>query len=111
MNSSAPATPVSPKSMKTKPSQKGIPVYGCGELKPGSSQPCAQFVNGACTEHLERLMTGSVERMQKTISSYKDCLRVIFDHTPTIPQTSITLNNQTVTSLTPNYLCLQCPTT
>lgn len=49
--------------------------------------------------------------MKNTINHYKNCLRVIFDNTPIVPQTSKTAKNQPFTSLTPNYLCLQCTTT
>jgi ubiquitin carboxyl-terminal hydrolase 22/27/51 len=49
--------------------------------------------------------------MRNTISHYKNCLRVIFDNTPIVPQTSKTPKNQPFTTLTPNYLCLQCTTT
>jgi ubiquitin carboxyl-terminal hydrolase 22/27/51 len=49
--------------------------------------------------------------MKNTITHYKNCLRVIFDNTPIVPQTSKTAKNQPFTSLTPNYLCLQCTTT
>lgn len=56
-------------------------------------------------------MTSSEERKQRTIHGYKDSLRVIFDNNPVIPQTSKTPKNQPHTTLTPNYLCLQCPNT
>jgi len=49
--------------------------------------------------------------MISTISAYKGCLRVIFDNTPIVPHTSKTAKNQPFTTLTPNYLCLQCPAT
>jgi ubiquitin carboxyl-terminal hydrolase 22/27/51 len=38
-------------------------------------------------------------------------LRSIFDTTPLIPQTAKAIDGQIVTSLTPTYLCLQCPST
>lgn len=37
-------------------------------------------------------------------------LRVIFDNTPIVPQTSKNPENVVATSLTSNYLCLQCST-
>lgn len=37
-------------------------------------------------------------------------LRVIFDNTPLVPQTCKGPDGQIVTSLTSNYLCLQCST-
>lgn len=49
--------------------------------------------------------------MNKTIQNYKTCLRVIFENTPIVPQTSKTQKGQPFTSLTPNYLCLQCSAT
>lgn len=36
-------------------------------------------------------------------------LRVIYDNTALVPQTSKSPTGQAVTSLTSNYLCLQCP--
>ena len=38
-------------------------------------------------------------------------LRGIFDTTALVPQTSTNQDGRPVTSLTANYLCLQCPTT
>lgn len=48
--------------------------------------------------------------MNSSITHYKLILRGIFDATPIVPQTS-TLDGRPVTSLTSNYLCLQCPST
>ena len=62
-------------------------------------------------EHIQGFLSGPPERLEKTIMHYKNCLRVIFDHTPIIPQTSKSSKGQVLTSLTPNYLCLQCSTT
>jgi ubiquitin carboxyl-terminal hydrolase 22/27/51 len=49
--------------------------------------------------------------MNSSISHYKMILRGIFDTSPIIPQTSTTMDGSPITSLTSNYLCLQCPTT
>jgi ubiquitin carboxyl-terminal hydrolase 22/27/51 len=48
--------------------------------------------------------------MNKSIHNYKTCLRVIFT-TPIVPQTSKTVKGSPFTTLTPNYLCLQCSAT
>ena len=48
--------------------------------------------------------------MNSSIQYYKMLLRVIFDNTPIIPQTSKSPDNVVKTSLTSNYLCLQCST-
>ncbi|KFX92314.1 hypothetical protein V490_05451 [Pseudogymnoascus sp. VKM F-3557] len=84
-------TPASPKPNKTKDPNPGIPIYGC--------------------EHIQRLLTRSQDVTNNTIQHYKMLLRVIFDNTPIIPQTSKSVDRRPVTSLIPNYLCLQCPTT
>ncbi|KFY75736.1 hypothetical protein V499_04292 [Pseudogymnoascus sp. VKM F-103] len=84
-------TPASPKPNKTKDPNPGIPIYGC--------------------EHIQRLLTKSQDVTTNTIQHYKMLLRVIFDNTPIIPQTSKSVDKRPVTSLIPNYLCLQCPTT
>lgn len=62
-------------------------------------------------EHIQRLLTRSQDVTTNTIQHYKMLLRVIFDNTPIIPQTSKAPDNLPVTSLTANYLCLQCTTT
>lgn len=49
--------------------------------------------------------------MNSSIAHYKMILRGIFDATPIVPQTSTNQEGRPVTSLTSNYLCLQCPTT
>lgn len=48
--------------------------------------------------------------MKSTIQYYKMLLRVVFDKTPAIPQTFKNTDGVVATSLTPNYLCLQCST-
>lgn len=63
-----------------------------------------------CAEHLQKFLgEGPPERLPKTVSAYKYCLRVILDNNPIIPHTSKLHDYMEVTSLTPNYLCLQCP--
>ncbi|KAG9229858.1 hypothetical protein BJ875DRAFT_176361 [Amylocarpus encephaloides] len=87
-----PATPASPKSFKIRDPQPGVPLFGC--------------------DHLQMLLAnGGPERMNKSIHNYKTCLRVIFDNTPIVPQTSKTTKGHPFTTLTPNYLCLQCSAT
>lgn len=46
--------------------------------------------------------------MNSSIQYYKMILRVIFDGNPIVPQTSKSPENVVCTSLTSNYLCLQC---
>lgn len=48
--------------------------------------------------------------MNSSIQYYKMLLRVIFDNTPIVPQTSKNPDGAVTTSLTSNYLCLQCST-
>ncbi|RDL30436.1 Ubiquitinyl hydrolase 1 [Venustampulla echinocandica] len=87
-----PATPASPKTFKIKEPQPGVPLFGC--------------------EHMQMLLGSSApDRMNRTIQNYRTCLRVIFENTPIVPQTSKTQKGQPFTSLTPNYLCLQCSAT
>lgn len=62
-------------------------------------------------EHVQLLFSQGQELMNSSISHYKMILRGIFDSNPIIPQTSTDLSGQPITSLTSNYLCLQCPTT
>lgn len=63
-------------------------------------------------EHTQRLLTKSPEVTSNTIQHYKMLLRVIFDNEPLIPQTSQDImSRRPITTLTPNFLCLQCPTT
>jgi ubiquitin carboxyl-terminal hydrolase 22/27/51 len=103
-------TPASPKFLRVKEPQPGVPLFGCG-MSPELGQPRA-FSDDTYLEHLQLLLSsGPADRMKNTINHYKNCLRVIFDNTPIVPQTSKTTKNQPFTSLTPNYLCLQCTTT
>lgn len=62
-------------------------------------------------EHLQRLFNQDQATTNTSIQHYKAILRSIFDMTPLIPQTAKAIDGQIVTSLTPTYLCLQCPST
>lgn len=59
-------------------------------------------------EHVQLLLSNSQDVTNSSIQYYKMLLRVIFDKDPIIAQTSKTTDGQITTSLTPNYLCLQC---
>ncbi|CAH0050096.1 unnamed protein product [Clonostachys solani] len=85
-----PVTPASPKNVKVKTPAPGTPMYGC--------------------EHVQRLLTQGQEVMNSSISHYKMILRGIFDTIPIVPQTT-SKDGRPVTSITSNFLCLQCPTT
>lgn len=61
-------------------------------------------------EHVQLLFEQGQEVMNSSIAHYKQILRSIFDATPILSQTSVHEGRPT-TSLTSNYLCLQCPTT
>ncbi|KAL2151585.1 hypothetical protein VTH82DRAFT_6683 [Thermothelomyces myriococcoides] len=89
--SARPATPASPKNYKVKSPQPGQPMYGC--------------------EHLQRLFNQDQATTNTSIQHYKAILRSIFDTNPLVSQTSKTADGVVVTSLTPTYLCLQCPST
>ncbi|PVH76016.1 ubiquitin carboxyl-terminal hydrolase-like protein [Cadophora sp. DSE1049] len=91
MGSSRPVTPASPRVPKIKPAQPGVPLFGC--------------------EHVRILLEGPVEILENTIRAYRTCMCVVSDTTPIIPQTSKTPAGQALTTLTPNYLCLQCEVT
>lgn len=82
-----PVTPASPKVAKIKTAQPGVPMFGC--------------------EHIQLFLSGPGDRLQSTITHYKNCIRVAAD-TPIVPQTSKNSKGQPLTTLTPNYLCLQC---
>ncbi|CAG8954192.1 hypothetical protein HYFRA_00005812 [Hymenoscyphus fraxineus] len=82
---STPATVASPMEYKLKDPQPGIPFFGC--------------------PHIGMLLT---KQKDKSIQNYRDSLRAIFEQ-PKI-QTSKTVEGQPFTTLTPNYLCLQCNT-
>jgi len=63
------------------------------------------------SEHVQRLFGQSQDVTNNSISHYKIILRKIFDQAPLVPQTYKTGEGQPITTLTSNYLCLQCPTT
>jgi ubiquitin carboxyl-terminal hydrolase 22/27/51 len=62
-------------------------------------------------EHVQTLLSQNQEVMNNSIAHYKMILRGIFDTSPIVPQTSKNPEGRPVTSLTSNYLCLQCPAT
>lgn len=62
-------------------------------------------------EHVELLFSQGQDTINTSIFHYKIILRKIFDQPPIVPQTSKSPDGQPITTLTPNYLCLQCPTT
>ncbi|RKU44459.1 hypothetical protein DL546_001517 [Coniochaeta pulveracea] len=82
-----PTTPASPKNVKLKSPTPGTPLYGC--------------------EHIQKLFTHTQETTNTSVTYYKNILRCIFDNNPLQAQTT----TGSITTLTPNYLCLQCPTT
>ncbi|KAH9904575.1 ubiquitin carboxyl-terminal hydrolase [Xylariomycetidae sp. FL2044] len=83
-----PATPASPKNVKIKSPSPGTPLFGC--------------------EHVQLLLSKSQDVMNSSIQYYKMLLRAIFDNTPIVAQTSKSPDGVVATSLTSNYLCLQC---
>jgi ubiquitin carboxyl-terminal hydrolase 22/27/51 len=114
MASSRAITPASPKVIKIKAAKPGVAQFGCGEhcqISPRIQSTALRASSHPLAEHIQGFLSGPPERLEKTIMHYKNCLRVIFDHTPIVPQTSKSSKGQVLTSLTPNYLCLQCSTT
>jgi hypothetical protein len=108
MAGSRPATPASPKVHRARAQEPGVPLYGCGKPAPRIKfKPTSK----AHAEHLRLLISKSPDSASQTIWSYKKLLRVIFDNTPIISQTSKSPDGLPITSLTPNYLCLQCSAT
>lgn len=85
------ANAASSKDHKVKEPQPGQPMYGC--------------------EHVGRLFNQDQGTINTSIQHYKTILRAIFDINPRHPQTTKGMDGQVVTSLTPTYLCLQCPST
>ncbi|RKF73022.1 putative ubiquitin carboxyl-terminal hydrolase 8 [Golovinomyces cichoracearum] len=91
MTSGGSETPGPPTSLKIKPSQNGVPQFGC--------------------VHLQRHLTEDVTSGEKHLRMYTECLRCIVDGDPALPQTSQTSKGLPLVTLTPNYLCIQCNTT
>ncbi|KEY64765.1 hypothetical protein S7711_05415 [Stachybotrys chartarum IBT 7711] len=89
--SGRPTTPASPKNARVKSPTRGCPMYGC--------------------EHVQKLLSQSQEVMNSSIAHYKMILRTIYDASPSIPQTSVNHEGRPITSITSNFLCLQCPAT
>jgi len=109
MAGSRPSTPASPRFLRPKAQEAGVPLFGCGELQRPSR--FWKRLLKLWKEHLRLLITKSQDSATQTIRSYRKLLQVIFDNTPIISQTSKSPENPPVTSLTPNYLCLQCSAT
>lgn len=60
-------------------------------------------------EHAQRLLSQSQETTNTCIQHYKAILRSIFDNVPIIPQMRKDSDGKVISTLTSNYLCLQCP--
>lgn len=60
---------------------------------------------------MQTLLQQSPEITNNSIAHYKMILRGLFDSKPIVSQTSVNSDGLPVTSLTPTYMCLQCPTT
>ncbi|KAI1847705.1 hypothetical protein JX265_009134 [Neoarthrinium moseri] len=88
--SARPTTPASPRNAKIKSPAPGTPLFGC--------------------EHVQLLLSNGPEVVQSSIQYYKMLLRVIFDNTAIVPQTTKSPDGAIATSLTSNWLCLQCST-
>lgn len=71
----------------------------------------ARFLADMRAEHVQVLFGQGQEVMNNSISHYKMILRGIFDGPPIVPQTTVNQEGRPITTLTSNYLCLQCPTT
>lgn len=108
-----PSRPQTPAEVQVKEAQQGVPLYGC-RMPSFPSQPCTT-ANRSLTAHLQQLLgPGPQNRLKETISSYKDCLGVIFDRPPEFRQNALltkAANDKGHVTLTPNYLCLQCSAT
>lgn len=72
---------------------------------------CMTTSNLLLLEHVQRLLSQTQEVTNTSIAHYKMILRGIFDSIPIVPQTSKTSDGNPLTTLTSNYLCLQCPST
>lgn len=90
-------------------------MYGCGTMSHLDAPPVRTIANDDIltlrTEHLQLLLSNGQEALNSCVSHYKMILRGIFDQIPVVPQTSTGSDGQPITSLTSNYLCLQCPST
>lgn len=106
-----PTTPASPKNVKVNSPVPGTPLFGCGQFCiPHASRRCILYdlILTPRIEHVQLLLSNSQDVTNSSIQYYKMLLRVIFDKDPIIAQTSKTTDGQITTSLTSNYLCLQC---
>jgi ubiquitin carboxyl-terminal hydrolase 22/27/51 len=113
--SGRPTTPASPKNVKIKSPVPGTPMFGCGMLGTDRRifyvQGRGVYGTDCLIEHVQLLFDRGPEVMNSCISHYKMILRGIFDNTPIVPQTSTNPEGRPITTLTSNYLCLQCPST
>ena len=109
--SAKPSTQSSPKAVKLKAPASTITLtgasYGCGNF--GSFISSLFSLIELCAEHLQ-----SIFREHKKISAtqYKYILQAIFNSNSALSQTPRSLKGsegRPITSLTPTYLCLQCP--
>lgn len=101
---------------RVNPPTKGTPMYGCGKYFLGIQDRQSILSLGTGTpltpaaEHTQMLLTQPQENINTCINNYKSILRRIFDDvSQTIPQTARNGSGQVVTTITSNYLCLQCP--
>lgn len=86
-------------------------MFGCGARSTSHAGWSSVSWLIPTIEHVQLLLSQSQDVMNRSISHYKMILRGIFDTTPLVPQTTTNLEGQAVTTITSNYLCLQCPTT
>lgn len=101
-----------PRTTKSKQPSKASPCT----VAVGPSGPlcyCMMFANICVSiEHLQKLFNQDQVTTNTSIHHYKMILRTIFDQTPVVSQTvKVVDTQQVVTTLTPTYLCLQCPST
>jgi ubiquitin carboxyl-terminal hydrolase 22/27/51 len=105
---SAPATPAKTEKVRIKGPVTGTPLFGCEHVQrlfgAGSGLTGGQEATTAAST-----ANGS-GGLAACVQHYKSILRCIFDNVPLIAQTTRGPEGQAITSLTSNYLCLQCPT-
>jgi ubiquitin carboxyl-terminal hydrolase 22/27/51 len=95
--------------VRIKAPQPGAPLFGCEHLQRlfgfgANSQEGHGPVNASANG--EGLSNGG---LTACVQHYKTILRCIFDDVPLLAQTTKLPDGRPCTSLTPNYLCLQCP--
>lgn len=102
--------PHRPKMPRSNPPRQGIQYSAAVRVMRQINQRDSMLTD-FLAEHVQLLLSQSQEVMNSSIAHYKMILRGIFDTSPIIPQTSTNPEGRPVTSLTSNYLCLQCPVT